>query len=70
MSGSEIARRFDSPMLFRIVVQKAAEYVSQVALEFVARLKTSREAGPALVARSTVTGKFGLARNGPSGGWC
>ncbi len=68
MSGSEIARRFDSPiMLSRIAAQKAAEHVSQDALASVARLKASLSAGPSPAARSAGTGKSGLARNGPPG---
>ncbi len=48
MTGSAIARQFDSPMLSRIATAKAAEHASKPALEYVARLKTSRAAGPAL----------------------
>ncbi len=68
VSGSEIARRFDSPMLSKIAAQKAAEHGSQAALASVARLNTSRAAGPALAVRSAGTEKLGLARNGPPGG--
>jgi hypothetical protein len=39
VSGCEIARRFDSPMLSRIATQKAAEYVNQAALDSVARFE-------------------------------
>ncbi len=60
VSGSEIARRFDSPMLSRIATQKAAEHASQAALASVARLKASRAAGPASVS--------GLTLNCPPGG--
>ncbi len=56
VSGSEIARRFDSPILFRIAGQKEAEHASQVDLASVARWKASRAAGP---------GKSGLTRNAP-----
>ncbi len=62
--GSEIARRFDSPMLSRIAAQKAAETANQAALAVVARLKASRTAGPSPGARSAGAGKSGLARNG------
>jgi hypothetical protein len=41
VSGSEIARRFNSPMLSRIVAQKAAEHAGQADLASVARLKAS-----------------------------
>ncbi len=68
MSGSEIARRFDSPMLSRITAQKAAETANQAALAAVARLKASRTAGPSPVARSAGAGKSGLARNCHPGG--
>ena len=68
MSGSEIARRFDSPMLSRIAAQKAAETANQAALAAVARLKASRTAGPSPGARSAGAGKSGLARNRPPGG--
>jgi hypothetical protein len=68
VSGSEIARRFDSPMLSRIAAQKAAEHASQDALASVARLKASRTAGSSPAARSAGAGKSGLARNGPPGG--
>ncbi len=68
VSGSEITKQFDSPMLFRIATQKAAEHASQADLEFVAHLKTSRAAGPALARRSAGTGKSGLTRNAPPGG--
>ncbi len=68
VSGSEIARRFDSPMLSRIAAQKAAETVNQAALVAVARLKASRTAGPSPAARSAGAGKSGLARNTPPGG--
>jgi hypothetical protein len=68
VSGSEIARLFDSPMLSRIAAQKAAEHASQVALASVGRLKVSRAAGSAPAARSAGTGKSGLARNDPLGG--
>ncbi len=44
--GSEIARRFDLPMLSRIAAQKAAETANQADLAAVARLKASRIAGP------------------------
>ncbi len=68
VSGSEIARRFDSPILSRIAAQKAAEHASQAELASVARLKASWAAGPAPVARSAGTGKFSLARNSPPRG--
>jgi hypothetical protein len=68
VAGSEIPRRFDSPMLSRIAAQKAAETVNQADLAAVARLKASRTAGPSPAARSTGAGKSGLARNGPPGG--
>jgi hypothetical protein len=55
-------------MLSRIATQKAAEHVSQAVLDSVARLKTSRAAGPVLATRSAGTGKFGLARIDPPGG--
>ena len=63
VTGSAIARRFDSPMLSRIATAKAAEHTSQAALESVARLKTSRAAGPALACRSAGIGKSGRALN-------
>jgi hypothetical protein len=63
VSESEIARRFDSPMLSRIAAQKAAETASQADLASVARLKASRTAGPSPAARSAGAGKSGLARN-------
>jgi hypothetical protein len=68
VSGSEIARRFDSHMLSRIAAQKAAETANQADLAAVARLKASRTAGPSPAARSAGAGKSGLARNGPPGG--
>ncbi len=69
MSGSEIARRFDSPMLSKIAAQKAAETAkNQAALAAVARLKASRTAGPSPATRSAGAGKSGLARNCPPGG--
>jgi hypothetical protein len=46
--GSEIARRFDSPMLSRIATQIAAEHASQAALASVARYKASQAAGQAM----------------------
>jgi hypothetical protein len=68
VSGSEIARRFDSPMLSRIAAQKAAETANQADLASVARLKASRTAGPSPAARAAEAGKSGLACNGPPGG--
>jgi hypothetical protein len=65
VSGSEIARRFDSPMLSRITAQKAAEHASLADLASVARLKASRAARPAPATRSAGTGKSGLAPNSP-----
>ncbi len=67
VSESEIARRFDSPMLSRIAAQqKAAEHPSQAALDSVARLKASRAARPG--DKISWTRKFGLVRKGPPGG--
>jgi hypothetical protein len=68
VSGSEIARRFGSPMLSRIAAQKAAETANQADLAAVARLKASRTAGPSPAARSAGARKSGLARNAPPGG--
>jgi hypothetical protein len=68
VSGSEIARRFDSPMLSRIAAQKAAEHASQDDLASVARLKAPRTAGPSPTTRSAGAGKSGLARSTPPGG--
>jgi len=68
VSGSAMARRFDSPMLSRIAAQKAAEHASQDALASVARLKASRTAGPLPAAWPAGAGKSGLARNCPPGG--
>ena len=68
MTGSAIARRFDSPMLSRIATAKAAEHASQAALESVERLKTSRAVGPALACRSAGIGKSRRALNCCPGG--
>jgi hypothetical protein len=67
VSGSETARRSDSPMLSRIAAQKAAEHASQDDLASVARLKASRTAGPSPAARSAGAGKSGLAHNALGG---
>jgi hypothetical protein len=67
VSGSEIARRFDSSMFSRSATQKAAEHASQAALASVARLKASRAVGPAPVARSAGTVKSGLSVPQPGG---
>jgi hypothetical protein len=67
VTGSAISRRFDSLMLSRIATAKAAEHATQAALESVARLKTSRAAGPALACRSAGIGKSGLSRNASPG---
>ncbi len=66
--GSEIARRFASPMLSRIANKKEAEHASNAALLSVARLKASRAAGLAPAARTAGSGMSGLALNGPPGG--
>jgi hypothetical protein len=66
--GSEIARRFASPMLSRIANKKEAEHASNAVLLSLARLKVSRAAGLAPVARAAGSGKFGLALNGYPGG--
>jgi hypothetical protein len=55
-------------MLSRIATAKAAEHASQAALESVARLKTSRAAGPALACKSAGIGKSGWALNCCPGG--
>ncbi len=68
MRGSEIARRFASPMLSRIANKKEAEHASNAALLSVARLKASRAAGLAPAARAAGSGKSGLALNCPPGG--
>ncbi len=68
MRGSEIARRFASPMLSRIANKKAAKHASNAALLSVARLKASRAAGLAPAARAAGSEKSGLAFNGPPGG--
>ncbi len=53
VSGSEIARRLDSPMLSKIATQKETEQASQAALESVARLKASRSCRGGLGAKSS-----------------
>ena len=55
-------------MLSRIAAQKDAEHASQAALESVARLKTSRAAGPAAAPKAAGAGNSGLSRNTPPGG--
>ncbi len=67
MRGSEIANRFASPMLSRNANKKEAAHASNVALLSVARLKASRAAGLAPVARAAGSGKSGLALNCPPG---
>ncbi len=64
MRGSEIARRFASPMLSRIANKKEASHASNAALLSVVRLKASWAAGLAPVARAAGSGKSGLALNG------
>jgi hypothetical protein len=63
VSGSEIDRRFDAPMLSRRAAQKETEHANHAALLSVARLKASRAAGPAPAARAAGSGKSGLALN-------
>jgi hypothetical protein len=69
VSGSAIARRLASPMLLRIAAQKDVEHTSQVVLEYVASLKTSRAAGLAPAPnKATGAENSGLSRNIPPAG--